>query len=313
MFMGRDSPAVESLWFLLFSCQFPYPTLDSKNFTRKGNHLVATPASTSIPGKVRRHRTLSHIEEHGFARVSDLAKLFGVSEVTVRTDLDRLAEESLIERVHGGAMLPSRLPDSMSASSEEEPTFEESVDTLAADKRAIGMAAAALVSSGDSLIIDVGTTTTAVARALTERADIDDIVIFTNGITIAMELESAIPRFTVILTGGKLRPRQHSLINPMGSGILEQINVTTAFIGCNGVDPFDGVTNINLPEAQIKSRMIQAAQQVVVVADGTKIGKVSVARIARINDIDQVITTDSAPSELINQLRDSDVIVTVAE
>ena len=98
----------------------------------------------------------------------------------------------------------------------------------------------------------------------------------------------------------------------MGSGILEQINVTMAFIGCNGIHPTDGVTNINLPEAQIKNRMIEAAGQVVVVADGSKVGNVSVARIARIDDVDRLITTDSAPSVLLDQIRDLGVITTVA-
>jgi len=268
--------------------------------------------SRTMPGEVRRDRVLTLIEEHGFVRVADLSSLFGVSEVTVRSDLDQLAQASLIDRVHGGAMARSRISMDGSSIEEAEPSFEESVDTLTDEKDAIGRAAAALVSSGDSLIIDVGTTTTAVAHALTERTDLDDVVVFTNGLTIAMQLESAIPRFTVILTGGKLRPRQHSLVNPMGSGILEQINVTMAFIGCNGIHPTDGVTNINLPEAQIKNRMIEAAGQVVVVADGSKVGNVSVARIARIDDVDRLITTDSAPSVLLDQIRDLGVITTVA-
>jgi DeoR family transcriptional regulator of aga operon len=264
-----------------------------------------------MPGEVRRDRALTLIEEHGFVRVADLSSLFGVSEVTVRSDLDQLARTSLVDRVHGGAMMRSRISAAESSVEETERSFEESADTLADEKDAIGRAAAVLVSSGDSLIIDVGTTTTAVAHALTERTDLDDIVIFTNGLTIAMQLEPAIPRFTVILTGGKLRPRQHSLVNPMGSGILEQINVTMAFIGCNGIHPTDGVTNINLPEAQIKNRMIEAAQQVVVVADGTKVGKVSVARVAHVDEVDQLITSDSAPPDVLDQIRDLGVETTV--
>ena len=268
--------------------------------------------SKAMTGEVRRDRMLALIEEHSFMRVADLSDMFEVSEVTVRSDLDQLARMSLVERVHGGAMTRSRVSETEPSLEETEPTFEESTDKLAVEKAAIGRTAASLVSSGDSLIIDVGTTATAVAHALTERADLDDVVVFTNGLTIAMELESAIPRFTVILTGGKLRPRQHSLVNPMGSGILDQINVTTAFIGCNGIHPTDGVTNINLPEAQIKIRMIEAAHQVVVVADGSKVGKASVARIARIEDVDRLITTDSAPSEMLGQIRDLGVETTVA-
>lgn len=258
-----------------------------------------------MPGEVRRRRMLSLIDEREFMRVTDLAHIFEISEVTVRSDLDQLAHSSSVERVHGGVMTRSH-------TSRSEPTFEESSDTLAEEKAAIGRVAAALVSSGDSLVIDVGTTATAVAHALTERTDLEDIVVFTNGLTTAMQLESAIPRFTVILTGGTLRPRQHSLVGPMGTEILDQVNVTTAFIGCNGIHPLEGVTNVNLPEAQIKSRMIETAQQVVVVADGTKIGKISVARIARLDDIDKLITTESAPLELLGRIRELGVDAVVA-
>jgi len=237
-------------------------------------------------------------------RVAELSDMFGVSEVTTRSDLDHLAEASLLERVHGGAVAPTMPPPGAALPDDSEPSFEESIDMLSEEKAAIGRSAASLVSSGDSIIIDVGTTATAVARALTERSDLDEIVVFTNGLTIAMELEAAIPRFTVILTGGTLRPRQHSLVNPMGGQILDQINATTAFIGCNGVHPDDGITNINVPEAQIKSRMIGAAHRVVVVADGGKVGKISVARIARMGDIDDLVTTEPAPPDMLERIRD---------
>jgi len=265
-----------------------------------------------MPGEVRRSRVLEMIEERGFMRVADLSEVFSVSEVTVRSDLDHLADASLIARVHGGAMMRDRVAEIAPGSAGAEPSFEESSDTLSEEKAAIGRAAAALVSSGDSIIIDVGTTTTAVARALTERTDLSDVVVFTNGLTIAGELEHAIPRFTVILTGGRLRPHQHSLVNPMGSGVLDQINVMKAFIGCNGIHPTDGVTNINLPEAQIKSRMIRAARHVVAVADGSKVGVVSVARFAHIAEIDELITTASALAGHIEEIRDAGVKVTVA-
>lgn len=245
-------------------------------------------------------------------RVADLSSMFDVSEVTTRSDLDQLAEASLVERVHGGAMAPSPTPVAASSRDDNEPSFEESADTLAEEKAAIGRSAASLVSNGDSIIIDVGTTANAVARALTERKDLNEVVIFTNALPIAMQLESAIPRFTVILTGGTLRPKQHSLVNPMGGGILDEINATVAFIGCNGVHPTEGITNINLPEAQIKNRMIGAAQRVVVVAVGSKVGEISVARIAHTDEIDQLVTTDSAPPEVLDQIRDMGVEITVA-
>ena len=265
----------------------------------------------SLPGEVRRQRILTMVTTQSFVRVTDLAAAFDISEVTVRSDLDQLADASLIERVHGGAMMRSTDPTPGQDASEPEPSFEESVDTLALDKAAIGRFAASLVSAGDSIIIDVGTTATAVAHALTERRDLENIVVFTSGITTAMTLESAIPRFTVILTGGTLRPRQHSLVNPMAGSILEEIHADFAFIGCNGINSEQGVTNINLPEAQIKTKMMDAAIQVVVVADGTKVGKTSVARIARIEDVDRLVTTASSHKDAVASLENLGVEVTV--
>jgi len=246
------------------------------------------------------------IEEREFMRVSDLSEIFAISEVTVRSDLDLLASSTSIQRVHGGAMLDR-------SHSRPEQTFEQSAGTSPEEKAAIGMAAADLISSGESLIIDVGTTATAVARALAERRDLADITVFTNGLTIAAELEPEIPRMTVVLTGGTLRPRQHSLIDPYGDFIFDKINVTTAFVGCNGMHPQEGLTNINLPEATIKSRMVKAAQRVVVIAGGSKLGRISMARFADLDEVDLLVTGSSAPPELVAQFSDLGVATIVAE
>ena len=98
------------------------------------------------------------------------------------------------------------------------------------------------MQSGQSVLLDVGTTTLAVAQALKERTDLDDLVIITNGLHIALELECEIPRFTVIVTGGALRPLQHSLVHPLARAVLDQVHADIAILGCNGVDVADGVT-----------------------------------------------------------------------
>jgi DeoR family transcriptional regulator, aga operon transcriptional repressor len=158
-----------------------------------------------------------------------------------------------------------------------------------------------------------GTTTTAVARALANRLDLYDVVIFTNSLNIAIELESAIPRFTVVVTGGTLRPMQHSLVDPMGGLMLERINARTVFLGCNGIDPNGGVTNINLPEAEIKRRMLQAARQRVIVADGSKVGRVELAYLCGVNEIDLLITDSSADPAVLNTLREKELQIMLAK
>lgn len=253
---------------------------------------------------LRRDQILAVIRDRDFARVADLSAMFGISEVTVRSDLDVLARGGYLRRVRGGAIarwLPRR-----------ERSFEEQRGAFAAEKALIGRAAAALVRSGETVILDVGTTTTAVAHALVARDDLRDVVVFTNALNIALELEPAIPNLTVVLTGGTLRPLQHSLVDPLGSVILQQINAHTVFLGCNGIDSKGGVTNINLPEAEIKRRMMQAARRRIVVADGSKVGQVDLAHLCDVDEIALLITGASADPASLEALRDRGLEVQVA-
>lgn len=244
---------------------------------------------------------LELIAEREFVRVGDLSETFGISEVTVRSDLEALQVDEAIRRVRGGAMLRSAIPT--------EPTFEEAIGANANQKLAIAREAAARVQSGTSILLDVGTTTTLVARELAARTDLENVVVITNGLTIAMELESTIPRFTVVVTGGTLRPRQHSLIDPMVTPALEQLHADVAFIGCNGVDPTGGITNLNLPEAEVKRRMVTSADKAIVVADSSKIGQVHLGRVARLTDVDLLITSDAAPESLLSGIRSAGLTV----
>ncbi len=259
-----------------------------------------------IPAEIRRTRMMTLIQEREFMRVSDLSQIFGISEVTVRSDLDHLSAGGQLQRVHGGAILRSDRRRS-------EPAFEESESTSAAEKSAIGRATAALISPAETVILDVGSTSAAVARALVARNDLQDVVVFTSGLNIALELEKAIPTLTVVVTGGTLRPRQHSLVDPLADAILSGINVNTAIIGCNGIHPEEGVTNMNLPEATVKRRMVKAAQRCIVVADGSKVDTISVVRVADIGDVDILVTGQSAPPEAVARLREAGVTVEVAE
>jgi DeoR family transcriptional regulator of aga operon len=237
-------------------------------------------------------------------RVADLSARFRVSEVTVRGDLDVLAERGELRRIRGGAM-PLLLPAS-------ERSFEEMKNARSDEKTLIGQAAASLISPGETLILDVGTTTTAVARALLQRTDLHDVVIFTNALNIALELEHAIPRFTVVLTGGTLRPQQHSLVDPLGTLMFERLRVHTVILGCNGVEPAGGVTNVNLPETEIKRRMLSAARRRFLVADGSKIGEVGLAYMCAVDEIDLLITDSSADPAQLAALRERGLEIMLA-
>lgn len=258
-----------------------------------------------VPPEMRREQMLAFVKSQDFVRVSDLSTRFHVSEVTVRGDLDVLAERGHIRRIRGGAM-PRTVPH-------PERPFEEMQSARVDEKAIIGRVAASLVSNGETVILDVGTTTTAVARALVKREDLYDIVVFTNALNIAIELEPAIPRFTVVVTGGTLRPMQHSLVDPLGGLMIERINAHTVFLGCNGIDANGGITNVNLPEAEIKRRMLQAARRRIVVADGSKVGGIELAYLCSVDEIDLLITDGSADPAIVSALRERELEVLLAK
>jgi len=262
---------------------------------------LAPPAPDNVPAEVRQQLALELIEQRGFVRVTELSSRFGVSTVTARSDLHALEVRGLAQRVHGGAMPKRR--------STIERSFEEVAGDLAAEKRRIGLGAAQLVTTGESIVIDVGTTAAAFSQALTQRYDLTDVTVFTNGIKIALELESAHPRLTVIVTGGTLRPKQHSLVNPLASSMLRDLQASTVFLGCNGIDLDAGITNINLPEAEVKRAMIAAARRVVVLADATKLGVRTLAPVCRIDEIDVLVTDTSADPHHVDALRERGVDV----
>jgi DeoR family transcriptional regulator of aga operon len=269
--------------------------------------METSPTRELLPARLRRSQIRLLLEERGFVRVGDLRDLFGISGVTARADLDALVGEGAAQRVHGGAVPLG--PAAGGARPEREPSFEESLAASVLPKQQIGRQAATLVSSGQSVILDVGTTTLSVARALVARADLTDIVVITNGLSIALELEPAIPRFTVIVTGGSLRPLQHSLVDPLADSVLSQIHADLAFIGCNGVDAEHGVTNINLPEAAVKARMLGAAARAVVVADASKLGQAHLGRVGALGAFDTLVTDAAADPATLATLREAGLAI----
>ena len=244
----------------------------------------------------RRDRMRVLIEERAFARVTELSREFGVSAVTVRGDLDALEAQGGIRRIRGGAM-------PFDAARLQERSFEEAAVEAAEAKARIAAAAVGLVEPGMSVLLDVGTTAAAAARELVRRDDLRGVTVITSGLSIALLLEAAIPRLQVVVTGGTLRPLQHSLVAPLAGEVLGRVHADLALIGCNGVEAEAGVTNINLPEAEVKAAMIAAAARTAVLADGSKIGRVHLGRIARATAADVLITDPTAPRVPLEELR----------
>lgn len=243
------------------------------------------------------------VEREGFVPVDELSRAFGVSVVTVRSDLDALESAGRVRRIRGGALARTHVA--------AEPSFEVARREAGRAKAAIARRAVREIADGDSVLLDVGSTTTAIAEELVATTHLRDLTVFTNSLTIAFELEKAADRVQVVVTGGTLRPLQHSLVDPLATTILQQITTNTAFLGCNGVHPTRGVTNLNLPETRIKQAMLQAARRRIVVANGSKLGEVALAQICPLRDVDLLITDASADEETVSLLRETGLHVDV--
>ena len=252
--------------------------------------------------EARRAELLQLVSARGFVRVTDASADLGVSEVTIRADLTQLEARGSVVRVHGGAMLPGAI---------REPSLESAREQQSLAKRAIGEHTAGLVRSGDSVFLDVGSTALAVANALVERRDLHDLTVVTNGLSIALALEPGLPRFSVIVTGGTLRPLQHSLVNPYASQLIDSLRFDLAIIGCNGVDAAAGVTNVNLPETEVKRQVMRQSGRCILVADGSKLGVTELGVVGPLSNFDRLVTS-AATSEAVGQLTHAGLRVEIA-
>ncbi|WIB13604.1 DeoR/GlpR family DNA-binding transcription regulator [Curtobacterium sp. MCPF17_052] len=258
-----------------------------------------------LPALLRQDRIVALLDgAPGMVRTAALAAAVGTSEVTVRQDLAALDREARIRRVHGGAVR-------LRAGSRERPLEETAVENSTA-KAAIGRAAADLVRSGQCIVLDVGTTPAAVAEALVVREDLVDVTVVTNSLTTALALERAIPRFTVVVTGGTLRPLQHSLVAPFNATVLPMLSADLVFLGGTGLDVAHGLTNVNLPETEAKRVLAAAGRRTVVVADGSKFGRADIGVVSTLQDVDVVVTA-GVSAEAVAPIRAAGVHVVVAD
>lgn len=243
--------------------------------------------------EARKQELLQLIGARGFLRVGDASDELGVSEVTIRADLTDLERRGSVARVHGGAMLPGTL---------REASLENSREQQAAAKRAIGERVARLIEPGQSVFLDVGSTALAVAHAMVERRELHELVVVTNGLSVALALEAAMPRFTVIVTGGTLRPLQHSLVSPYAMHIIDTLRLDLAIIGCNGVHAAHGATNVNLPETEIKRQVISQARRCILIADGSKLGATELGVVGALSSFEVLITSGEASAGTVEEL-----------
>jgi len=236
-----------------------------------------------VLARQRQERILDAVRLTGGARVSDLVNLLGVSDMTIRRDIAALARKGMVARVHGGAT-------AISGRSAEEPGFAAKSSLQTAEKAAIAAAAADLVHPGDCVAISAGTTTFAVAQQLRL---VPDLTVVTNSLPVAEILhETGRDDLTVVLTGGERTPSD-ALVGPVAVTTLRGLHVDWLFMGVHGFDERAGFTTPNLVEAETNRALIASARQVVVTADSSKWGVVGLSTMARLDEID-VLVTDAA-------------------
>src|ERR1700761_5831436 len=226
----------------------------------------------------RRQHVLSLIQRDGRVLVSELSENLGISQITVRKDLDYLESKGLVQRSHGGALAPSN-------GALFDPSLKEKKRQHSAEKARIAEAAIELIREGECILLDSGTTTTAIASRL---RDFHSLTVITNAINIAALLSGS--EVEVVLTGGTLRPNSSSLVGPIAEDMLREIHADILFLGVDGFDLQVGLTTPNVLEARINRAMVHAAEKVVMVCDSTKFGRRSLSLIVPADAIHTVIT-----------------------
>jgi DeoR/GlpR family transcriptional regulator of sugar metabolism len=253
-----------------------------------------------------RHRLiLDTIANAGKIKVSEICDKFDVSEMTARRDLVSLDRQGLLRRVYGGAV--SNLGRSY------EPPFDLRSTQAAEAKRAIGRKAAEMVYDGDSIALDVGTTTLEVARALQGKRN---LTILTSSLPIANEIMahfSLSSDVRLILTGGIVRAREFSMIGHIAENTFREMHVDKAFIGIGGLSLEEGLTEYNLEDALVKRPLLESAKERIVVTEGSKFDRITFATIGPLSAIQCIITDRSAPKDIVMALADTGIKVIIAD
>ena len=240
----------------------------------------------------RRRGILALLARQSRVTVQELAGRFAVSAATIRTDLSALAATGACERTHGGALL--------CRDGEDHPiAVKRTLHHL--EKQRIARAAAALIGDGETVILDSGTTTAEIAKQIRE-LPLRSLNVITNGLNIALLL-AQVPFVRLIITGGELRPASDACSGYLAESLIETLSADRMFLGADALDPDRGVTTPHLMEAQLAAKMLSISRQVIVVADSSKLLRRNIRLVARLDQINLLITNTNANPEALARLR----------
>ena len=248
----------------------------------------------------RRQAILTQLVENGRVSVTELSERLGVSEVTIRTDLQALAEQQLVIRTHGGAIAAGNGRNELALTLRRQRQVEE--------KSRIGAACAALIPNDSAVVLDSSSTALAIVRHLKEH---HRLTIVTNSLVVAQEMLD-VSGVTVVMPGGTLQPETASLVGTDGFDPLRKFNIPQGFFGAHGLNLPEGLTDVSPEEAEVKQALLNLCRRKIAVVDATKWGRIGLASFARLEEFETVITDAATPAESIAQVEALGVKVIIA-
>ena len=248
------------------------------------------PLSPSLSNVERQDQLLHYIEQSHRVSVTNICERFQISQATARRDLEILADQGKIQRVHGGAISVRQAPPEL-------PVYQR-MNELSESKQRIGQKTAELVKDGDTVFLGSGTTVLEVARCLVDRKN---LTVITNSLLVLNQLIER-HNITVIALGGQFRRSELSMIGHITEQALAELRADKVIIGIRAVSAEEGLTNHYLPETMTDRRILQLSKQVIIVADHTKCGRVSTAFVAPLSVVDTLVTDSEAPADFVDAL-----------
>jgi DeoR family transcriptional regulator of aga operon/DeoR family fructose operon transcriptional repressor len=239
----------------------------------------------NLTAKTRRRRIVEALDHEGNVQVEDLADRFGVSQVTIRKDLAELEEQGLLQRTYGGAVYSHRSRFNFS--------FFEKLKLHSKKKEWIAEAALSYIHEGDTLFLDSGSTTLALAQALPGR--FHSLYIITSSVPAALELSKA--AYEILLVGGQVRNHSLALIGPVAVKTIAQYHADRAFLGTSGISLTHGHSTPNPFDGEVKQAMIRSADESYVLTDSSKFGHACLTSFAKLEEVDTILTDAGIPSE----------------
>lgn len=239
----------------------------------------------------RRSQIMHFLQDKQRLTVKELASKIGVSEATLRSDLNQMEEEGLLTRTHGGAIL--------NEFATSETSFSARAKRNQKEKRLIAEKALDFVVEKQCILLDASSTTIELAYLLKQKNI--RLTVITNGVKTALELNEN-PNITVILIGGMLTKGSSSLEGTLGIDILDQVNIDLMFTSANGFTPESGLTDFNLYEVQLKRELVKKSKVVIALIDHSKIGTISSAVFAKTNQVNTIITDKEIEESITNEL-----------